>query len=129
MQKHKTFFMAFNMIFTIYNCTTYFKSQLTVKSISNMQENGKFSLFKVTKLRPPPPLKQPFLPSKKTLYKYSNIYLFGITKYRKERSFRERKISHERKVLFQLFGSNYIFLLIQNTIFDMIIIYSMLLYV
>ena len=53
----------------------------------------------------------------------------GMTKYRKERSFRERKISHERKVLFQLFGSNYLFLLIQNTIFDMIIIYSMLLYV
>ena len=52
---------------------------------------------------------------------------YGMTKYRKERSFRERKISHERKVLFQLFGSNYLFLLIQNTIFDMIIIYSMLL--
>ena len=53
----------------------------------------------------------------------------GMTKYRKERSFRERKISHERKVLFQLFGSNYLFLLIRNTIFDMIIIYFMLLYV
>ena len=48
--------------------------------------------------------------------------LGGMTKCRKERSFRERKISHERKVLFQLFGSNYLFLLIQNTIFDMIII-------
>ena len=56
-------------------------------------------------------------------------YFGGMTKYRKERSFRERKISHERKFLFKLFGSNYLFLLIQNTIFDMIIIYSMLLYV
>ena len=49
-------------------------------------------------------------------------FKIGMTKYRKERSFRERKISHERKVLFQLFGSNYLFLLIQNTIFDMIAI-------
>ena len=29
----------------------------------------------------------------------------GMTKYRKERSFRERKFSYERKVLFQLFGA------------------------
>ena len=47
-------------------------------------------------------------------------YIYGMTKYRKERSFRERKSSYERKVLFQLFGPKYLFLLTQISIFDMI---------
>ena len=44
--KCKTVLMAFYMFFSIYNCTTYFKSQLIVKSITNMQKKKeKISLF------------------------------------------------------------------------------------
>ena len=50
----------------------------------------------------------------------ANNYRLSVFQYRYD-------YIHERKVLFQLFGSNYLFLLIQNTFFDMIIIYSMLL--
>ena len=43
--KTQNIFMAFNMIFTIYNCATYFKSQFTVKSITNMQEKLEIFTF------------------------------------------------------------------------------------
>ena len=46
--------MAFYMFFSIYNCTTYFKSQLIVKSITNMQEKRKNFTFLVTKFIPTP---------------------------------------------------------------------------
>ena len=74
--KRKTVLMAFYMFFSIYNCTTYFKNQLIVKSITNMQEKRKNLTFLVTNFRPPPPLNQSFLPNKKTYFKYWNIYLF-----------------------------------------------------
>ena len=64
--------MTFNMIFTINNCSTYCKSASTVKSINNRQNFH----FVVMKFRLPHQMKQPFLPNKKTLFKYSNIYLF-----------------------------------------------------
>ena len=49
-----------------------------VALITNMQEKTKMFIFffSVIKLRPPPPLKHPFLHNKEELLKYCNIYLF-----------------------------------------------------
>ena len=43
------------MIFTIHNCAIYFKSAITVKSVTNMQEKLKFFAFFSDEIETPTP--------------------------------------------------------------------------